>query len=247
MEMKMIKIADIQLSKNYERFESIVNKDEFTKLLTGLSQNISEIGLINPISVIKSGKKFLLRAGYRRLMACRMLKWSEIPASVLEDNVEITIAENLIREDMTPLEIGDEIIHCLPSIEEKNPGKNREEIIDIFAKKLGKSSRYIYMLMRISENCTPEQRRAVKKGELTSKDLLGILRKKSFSPTAVTSSGEPDNINLGKKFKKLSDSLVEVLQGMLNIPEEFSADKNIEAGFDRLQKMLEIALTKIFG
>ena len=56
----------------------------------------------------------VLVAGARRLAACKSLGWSEIPATVVELNdIDLELAEideNLIREDLTALERGEQLL-----------------------------------------------------------------------------------------------------------------------------------------
>lgn len=73
-----------------------------------LSDSISKVGLINPIVVQKSGKKYLLVAGYRRFLAFQRLQRETIPAFVLgrdePDTWQLTLDENFVREDVNVVE-----------------------------------------------------------------------------------------------------------------------------------------------
>jgi ParB family chromosome partitioning protein len=51
--------------------------------LAGLRHSIRDIGLLHPIVVSQDG---LLLAGRRRLEACKMLGWQEIPVTIIEVN-----------------------------------------------------------------------------------------------------------------------------------------------------------------
>jgi ParB family chromosome partitioning protein len=48
--------------------------------IAGLAASISDIGLLNPITVDEDGR---LLAGARRLVACKQLGWKEIPVNVV--------------------------------------------------------------------------------------------------------------------------------------------------------------------
>jgi ParB family chromosome partitioning protein len=50
--------------------------------LDGLSASIAEVGLLHPIVVTPDNR---LVAGYRRLLACRQLGWSEVPVYIIEE------------------------------------------------------------------------------------------------------------------------------------------------------------------
>ena len=50
--------------------------------VAGLADNIRDIGLLHPISISADGA---LLAGQRRLEACKLLGWTEIPVTVVEE------------------------------------------------------------------------------------------------------------------------------------------------------------------
>ena len=76
--------------------------------LTELADSIREHGVLQPILVRPSGSKFELVAGERRWRASTMAERDTIPAIVAEFDeqtaLEISIIENLQREDVSPLE-----------------------------------------------------------------------------------------------------------------------------------------------
>jgi ParB family chromosome partitioning protein len=77
--------------------------------LVELAQSISEIGIIQPITVRKNGMNFELISGERRFRASQMAGLTEIPAYVRLANdrnmLEMAIVENLQREDLDPIEV----------------------------------------------------------------------------------------------------------------------------------------------
>jgi ParB family chromosome partitioning protein len=76
--------------------------------LTELADSIREHGVLQPILVRPSGPKFELIAGERRWRASGMAGRDTIPAIVVEFDestaLEVSIIENLQREDVSPLE-----------------------------------------------------------------------------------------------------------------------------------------------
>ena len=76
--------------------------------LTELASSIREHGVLQPILVRPSGSKFELIAGERRWRASGMAGRESIPAIVVEFDeqtaLEVSIIENLQREDVSPLE-----------------------------------------------------------------------------------------------------------------------------------------------
>lgn len=77
--------------------------------LVELAKSISEVGIIQPITVRKNGMQFELISGERRFRASEMANLEEIPAYVrLADDrhmLELAIVENLQREDLDPIEM----------------------------------------------------------------------------------------------------------------------------------------------
>ncbi len=76
--------------------------------LTDLAASIREHGVLQPILVRPSGSKFELIAGERRWRASSMAERESIPAIVVDFDeqtaLEVSIIENLQREDVSPLE-----------------------------------------------------------------------------------------------------------------------------------------------
>ena len=76
--------------------------------LTELADSIREHGVLQPILVRPSGAQFELIAGERRWRASRMAERVTIPAIVVDFDestaLEVSIIENLQREDVSPLE-----------------------------------------------------------------------------------------------------------------------------------------------
>lgn len=76
--------------------------------LEELAQSIDSMGLLQPILVVAAGERYRLVAGQRRLAACKMLGWTEIPAHVWgatpSAELHATIVENLQRTNLNPLE-----------------------------------------------------------------------------------------------------------------------------------------------
>lgn len=90
------------------------NPRKFKKVdpgLASLTASVKEKGVLQPVLVRRHPKKegkYDLRAGARRLLACKAAGLPTIPAIVQkmtdQEALEITITENLQRDDLTPLE-----------------------------------------------------------------------------------------------------------------------------------------------
>lgn len=89
------------------------NKDQPRKTfrdetLRELADSIEANGLVQPITVQQKGGRYEIVAGERRFRACRLLGKETIPAIVKEISprqvVELSLIENLQREDLNPIE-----------------------------------------------------------------------------------------------------------------------------------------------
>ncbi len=73
--------------------------------ITTLAKSIDEIGLLHPVVVTPDG---VLIAGARRLRACQMLGWTEIPATILRDGEKMRSGGNMFDID----DIGTTCVVC---------------------------------------------------------------------------------------------------------------------------------------
>jgi ParB family transcriptional regulator, chromosome partitioning protein len=76
--------------------------------LDELAQSIRQTGIVQPIAVRRAGQRYQLLAGERRWRAAQLASLHRLPAIVHdvsdEKAVEITLVENLQREDLNPIE-----------------------------------------------------------------------------------------------------------------------------------------------
>ena len=112
--------------------------------LQDLANSIKEHGVFNPILVRKSVVGYELIAGERRLRASKLAKMNDIPAIIVDFNdtqmMEISILENIQREDLSPLEEAkayQQLIEKLNYTQEK------------LAERIGKSRPYITNSLRL--------------------------------------------------------------------------------------------------
>ena len=112
--------------------------------LQDLANSIKEHGVFNPILVRKSVVGYELIAGERRLRASKLAKKNDIPAIIVDFNdtqmMEISILENIQREDLSPLEEAkayQQLIEKLNYTQEK------------LAERIGKSRPYITNSLRL--------------------------------------------------------------------------------------------------
>lgn len=165
--------------------------------LTELADSIREHGVLQPILVRPVGSQYELIAGERRWRASRMAQRESIPAIVVEFDdetaLEVSIIENLQREDVSPLEeaamfrkmtdLGYSVRQLAQKIgKDKGYVENRmrladapQEIRDLVSVRKDTIS-HAYELMKVRDERT--RRRLAKRvaaGELTLSKLRAII------------------------------------------------------------------------
>ena len=99
---RMLKINEVEPNK--EQARKIFDEEAIDEL----ANSIKEYGVIQPIIVAKKEKYYEIIAGERRWRASKRAGLTEIPAIIKEDddrrNKEISLIENIQREDLNPIE-----------------------------------------------------------------------------------------------------------------------------------------------
>ncbi|XDD52247.1 ParB/RepB/Spo0J family partition protein [Leptospira sp. WS92.C1] len=139
-----------------------------------LVQSMKRLGLIEPIVIRRSGKKYQIVAGERRYQAAKILKWNTIPSietSASEEKCfEMALAENEKRKSLNPWEVGRAIQYL-----RKEKRKTAEEV----SKVLGFSERYIKQLSSIARLDQKSVADLIKSGKDASiKNLEDLLKQK---------------------------------------------------------------------
>ena len=186
--LKNLKITEVEPNRDQPR------KNFNQEALEELAESIKEYGLIQPIVVTKKDGYYSIIAGERRWRACKLAGLQEISAIVREDdekkNTEISLIENIQREDLNPFEKALWIRNLIDTY-----GLTQEEV----AKKLGKSRSTIANTVRVL-NLEPRVLEFVKEGKLTEghcKALLSITDPEKQYVVAV------DMIERGATVKEL--------------------------------------------
>jgi len=101
-EYTLLNLEDVWPSLIESRF------DTDDPLIPRLAMDIAQRGLLQPIVVVRTPDAYRIVAGRRRLRACMLLGWKQIPAHIIEATpqaqAEITFAENFHRLNLGPLE-----------------------------------------------------------------------------------------------------------------------------------------------
>ena len=174
--LKNLKLTEVEPNRDQPR------KNFDQEALEELAESIKEYGLIQPIVVTKKDGYYGIVAGERRWRASKIAGLTEIPAIIREDNErinsEISLIENMQREDLNPYE---KAVGVRTLID--NYGLSQEEV----AKKLGKGRSTIANIVRIL-NLEPRVLEMAKEGKLTEghcKALLAITDPEKQYKTAV--------------------------------------------------------------
>ena len=140
--------------------------------LLSLSDSIRRYGILQPISVTydRAADMYILVAGERRLRAAKLLGLAEIPAVILNADVqmseELALIENIQREDLGMFEEARAIASLLTKY-----GMTQETA----AKKLSVSQSYIANKLRLLKFSEEEEREICDAG-LTERHARALLR-----------------------------------------------------------------------
>lgn len=174
--LKNLKITEVEPNRDQPR------KRFDEESLEELAESIKEYGLIQPIVVTPKEGYYSIVAGERRWRASKIAGIKEIPAIIREDNKrvnsEISLIENMQREDLNPYEKALGIKTLIDSY-----GLSQEEV----AKKLGKGRSTIANWVRVL-NLEPRVLEMAKEGKITEghcKALLAITDPETQYQTAI--------------------------------------------------------------
>lgn len=114
--------------------------------LNELATSIKELGVIQPITVRKSGfNSYQLVSGERRLRASKMIGLATIPAYIRiandQESLEMALVENIQRQDLDPIEIALSYQRLIDEIE-----LTQERLSDRVGKKRSTITNYLRLL-----------------------------------------------------------------------------------------------------
>lgn len=216
-----------------------------------LGKSISEIGLLNPITIDSS---YTLIAGLHRLEAAKSLGWTEIECivSTLEGlQAELAeIDENFVRRDLSAVEFGDLLLRRKEIYETLHPetkaglsqaaGMNRamgnnvaekmsatlKPFVEDTANKLGVTPRTIRRQIQAAKNLTPEAKELIRHADIPKETTLKLSR------LAPKQQEEAASLIVSGKIKSIDEYLEG--QGVTPATDE-QLDPNIGEGEQRRQ------------
>jgi ParB/RepB/Spo0J family partition protein len=143
--------------------------------LDELTKSIQETGILEPLLVRKKGSSYELLAGSRRLQAAERAGLKTVPTIVMdvsdEKAFEISLIENLQRENLSPLEIGTALTDGIKRFKMSQRG---------LAKKLGKDVAWVNRHIQLLSLPKPVRESLTRVNGLTeghARHLLGLDRK----------------------------------------------------------------------
>jgi len=147
-----------------------------------LADSIRERGLVQPLIVRRVEGKLELIAGERRLRAIRSLGQTEVKVIISEASdqevAELTLIENIQREDLTPLEEAEQY-----RLLQTRFGMKQE----VIAQHVGKSRAVIANMVRLLE-LAPDVRSLLEKGEITVGHAKVLLQLKEEEQQTAAAS-----------------------------------------------------------
>jgi ParB family chromosome partitioning protein len=134
--------------------------------LNGLSESIKKHGVLQPITVRKSNRDYIIVMGERRYRASKLAGKKTIPCIVREyennDVLEVQIIENLQRQDVEPTEEADAIAYLS---EKYSPSE--------IAKRLGRGDNFIRQRLKLA-GLIEGFKVYVRRGEMTISLGVGV-------------------------------------------------------------------------
>ena len=155
-----------------------------------LAQNISEVGLLQPITVYPFGPDlYRISMGHRRFLACKSLGWQEIPCIVIDCSPEdvdwFMLSENLQREDLTDSEKGE-------AVEQIRTSQTGTVGIRELAQKLGVSKSDVHRWLQAA-GYPEEVKQMIKQEEVTDYAISPIVQLETPQEQVKTAEYIRDN------------------------------------------------------
>ena len=136
------------------------------KQLQQLSDSVKEFGVLQPITVRKSGKDFIIVMGERRFRASKIAHKKTIPSIIRtyenDEVLEVQIIENLQRKDIEPTEEAEAIVYLS---DKYSPSE--------IAKRLGRTDNFIRQRLKLA-GLIDGFKHFVRSGEMTISLGVGV-------------------------------------------------------------------------
>ncbi len=190
--------------------------------IKGLAQSIQEHGIRQPLTIIQSlidPALYEVASGERRLRAAKLLGMKKVPCILVSDTLlaeEIALVENIQRQNLHPIEMGDAFSKML---HERN-GLTQQDL----ARKLGISNKVISECVRFSHLPAHVKSYLIEKN-VTGRELLRKLLKMENPERFVT---EMESNSTIKNTSKTSVIRISLIDGNFNTQSSGISELNPE-------------------
>lgn len=167
--------------------------------LKELADSIERHGVIMPIIVNKSGDRYMIIAGERRFRASKIAGLKTVPVIIKNYNErqikEISLIENLQREDLNPIEAATAMRSLM-----NDYGMTQEELAD----RIGKSRPAIANTLRLL-NLAPEVIKMVANGNLSAGHARTLISMPGSDQIKLAESAIKDGLSVREVEKRVKD------------------------------------------
>lgn len=221
-----IKISDIFANPNQPRkvFDQTALKE--------LADSISKHGVIMPIIVNQSGDKYMIIAGERRFRASKIAGLEKVPVIIKKYNdrqiKEISLIENLQREDLNPIEAATAMRSLM-----EDYGMTQEDLAD----RIGKSRPAIANTLRLL-NLSQEVIKLVANGNLSAGHARTLISLPQSDQLKIAEQAIKEGLSVRDVEKKVKEYFM---------PPEEKAKKKIKMELSAELKELITDMQRVFG
>ena len=167
--------------------------------LQELADSIAKHGVIMPIIVNRSGDRYMIIAGERRYRASKLAGLSTVPVIIknyTERQIkEISLIENLQREDLNPIEAANAMKSLMTDY-----GLTQEDLAD----RIGKSRPAIANTLRLL-SLTPEVRKLVENGSLSAGHARALISLPELDQNKMANSIVKEGSSVREVEKKVKE------------------------------------------
>lgn len=241
-------ISDIRVENEYLRVDT--NVDE-------LKKSIETVGLINPVVINQNNE---LIAGGRRYKALMELGYTEIPVTKVSftplKQELISIDENLVRKDLTKIEMEQYLSRGKEIYEQLNPNATKVDddiddniqkdlpdsersFIDLTAEKTGLSKKSIKSAIRRDENSSHMVKKLRSQGELNASQTNEIIKLKPEDQEQlidlIVDKSAKEIKNIVSTAKDMGvEAAIEEVQNSSVLPKEYKSIHTLSKRFNKV-------------